>query len=154
MWHPLCCEQSGTGTQGPAPLLSLTLPSLHSSQLSSRVTGPWGIHADWTVELCCASPSMGQAQQAYLLHAAQCFGALQRVWDHSGMLKEQKDSFWMAWLREGTCSKSGRPAGAPEVQASGSRGTGAAEQVSRETDHSSREWGYSQPQGTMGYSQT
>lgn len=44
--------------------------------------------------------------------------------------------------------------GPPEVQASGSRGTGAAEQVSRETDHSSREWGYSQPQGTMGYSQT
>ena len=54
---------------------------------------------------------------------------------HSGMLKEQKDSLWVAWQREGACSKSGRPGGAPKVQASRSRGTGAAEQLSRETDH-------------------
>lgn len=54
---------------------------------------------------------------------------------HSGMLKEQKDSLWVAWQREGACSKSGRPGWAPKVQASRSRGTGAAEQLSRETDH-------------------
>ena len=30
---------------------------------------------------------------------------------HSAMVKEQKDSLWVAWLGEGTCSKSGSQAG-------------------------------------------
>lgn len=62
------------------------------------------------------------------------------------MLKEQKDSLLqMAGVREGPAARVEGQAGAPKVQASGSRGTGAAEQVSRQTDHSSQERGSSQP---------
>lgn len=52
------------------------------------------------------------------------------------MLKEQKDSLLqVAGVRDRPAARVEGQAGAPKVQASGSRGTGAAEQVSRETGH-------------------
>lgn len=52
------------------------------------------------------------------------------------MLKEQEDSLLqVAGIREGPAARVEGQAGAPKVQASRSRGTEAAEQVSRGTDH-------------------